>query len=254
MAIKISISNQKGGVGKTTTAIELAAALKAKGYDVLAIDLDQQANLTRYTGLSTKGLGIYDVLKDKEGTLNIKDIIRSADEFDVLTASDSLSSADKEFGAALDIMRLKKALKSINDDYDFIIIDNNPARNVLLNMTYIASDYIIIPAEAEEGSILGIKAIFKDLNDYKKEEWSDAEILGVILTKYERTGMHGYGEEQIKEFLDEEIPDAFLIKVRKSIVASECKSERISMQKGKASSKPAKDYKDVVEEIIKRVV
>ena len=251
MAIVISIANQKGGVGKTTTSIELAACFQEKGYKTLVIDLDQQANLTRYTAANPAANGIYHVLK---GTADIQDAIQHTEEFDVLCASEELSKADKEFGGYRDALTLKKVLKPVNDIYDFILIDNNPARNRLLDMTYIASDYIIIPAEAEEGSIYGIKAIFKDLKAYKDDGFADADILGVILTKVEKTGMHEYGEELIREALKEEHSDAFLMKVRKSIVANEAKSEGASMQAGKRTSNPAADYRSIAAEILKRIV
>lgn len=251
MAIVISIANQKGGVGKTTTSIELAACLKNHGYKILAIDLDQQANLTRYISANPYNKGIIDVLK---GTSSAEDVIQHTDEFDVISASEELSKADKEFSDPLDVLNLKKYLKPISKIYDFIIIDNSPSRNVLLNMTYIAADYFIIPAEAEEGSISGIKSIFKDLKKYKDEDWSNAEVLGILLTKFERTGMHEYMEQCIHDTLNSEKSDAFVFKVRKSIVANECKSEGTSMQKGKKYSNPSIDYRKVTEEIIKRVV
>lgn len=251
MAITIAVANQKGGVGKTTSTIELAACLKEHGYNVLAIDLDQQSNLTRYISANSKGKGIYNVLKEE---ISATDAIQHTDEFDVLSASEELSKADKEFGEAVDVLKLRKVVKSVNDIYDFILIDNNPSRNVLLNMTYIAADYIIIPAEAEEGSIIGIQAVFKDLKTYKDAEWSDAEVLGIILTKYEKTSMHEYGKQKIKEVLENENSDAFLLRVRKSIVANECKSEGSSMQSGKKYSNPAMDYRKIGQEIIQRVI
>lgn len=251
MAIVISIANQKGGVGKTTSSIELGACFQKKGYKVLLIDLDQQANLSRYTSANVSADGIYNVLK---GEADIAEAIQHTNEFDVLSASEELSKADKEFGGYRDALILKKSLRPINDIYDIILIDNNPARNRLLDMTYIASDYIIIPAEAEEGSIYGIRAIFKDLKAFKEDGFSDAEILGVILTKVEKTGMHEYGEEQIKEVLSSEDSDAFVMKVRKSIVANEVKSEGTSMQAGKKLSKPAADYRIIADEILKRIV
>ena len=251
MAIIISIANQKGGVGKTTTAIELASCFSSRDYKTLAIDFDQQSNLTKYTGLKPGIKGIYEVLKGE--VKDIHKVIVKAEEFDVIAASQKLSKADKEFGDALEILKLKKVLKALDDDYDFIIIDSNPSRNVLLNMAYVATDYIIIPAEAEEGSMDGIKSIYNDLKDYKSQDWSSAEVLGVILTRVERTGMHAYAAEEIKEFLQKEDPEAFFMTVRKSIAASEAKSERVSMQSGKTYSNPAMDYRKIADLIIARL-
>ena len=243
----LAVANQKGGVGKTTSAIELAACLTQREYKVLAIDLDQQANLTRYLGADATDNGIYKVLKRE---IKTKDAIVHTDEYDIIPSSGALSKAPKEFGDAKDILLLRAVLRDIEKDYDFVVIDNGPSRDVLLNMSYIASDFLIIPAEAEEGSIAGIQSIFDDLKSYHEIGWSNAEVLGIILTKYEKTGMHEYIQERIREVLTENQSDAKLWLVRKSIVASEAKSEETSMQAGKKNSKPAIDYRNLTDEII----
>ena len=252
MAITIAIANQKGGVGKTTSVIELAACFKRMEYNVLVIDLDQQSNLTDYVGGTKSFKNIFNVLKQE---LPIKEAIQTVSEFDIIPASESLSKASKELGDAKDVLVLRSVLKEINDDYDFIIIDNSPARDVLLNMTYVAADFLIIPTEADEGSINGIRAIFKDLKGYKDIGWSDAEVMGVILTKTERTGMHDYGRDQIKDILENEFhSDAFLAETRKSIVASEAKTEGASMQSIKTHSKPAIDYREIADIILEKIL
>ena len=248
MAIKIAVANQKGGVGKTTSVIELAACFKQMNYSVLVIDLDQQSNLTDYVGGTQSFKNIFNVLK---GEVPIREAIQQTSEFDIIPATESLSKATKELGEAKDVLMLKQVLKEINEDYDFIFIDNSPARDVLLNMTYIAADFFIIPTEADEGSINGIRAIFKDLKQFRDIQWSDAEVMGIILTKTERTGMHDYGRDQIKELLENEYhSNAFYAEIRKSIVASEAKTEGISMQSGKTHSKPAIDYRDIADLIL----
>lgn len=250
MGVVISCCNMKGGCGKTTSTIELAACFKQMGYKVLAADLDQQANLTEYVSADPFGRGIYEALSDD---IPVKDIIQHTDEFDVISGSDKLSKADKTFSDPLDVLKLKKVLKDVSDDYDIILIDNNPARNVLLNMSYIASDYIIIPAEAEEGSIKGIRSVFEDLEKFRQADWADAEILCIILSKFERTGMHKYMLDKISECVKEEGSEAPVFTVRKSIAANECKTEGTSMQVGKHSSKPAEDYRHIADEIIKMI-
>lgn len=252
MAITIAVANQKGGVGKTTSVIELAACFQKMGYSVCVIDLDQQSNLTSYVGGQQTSKNIFSVLK---GEVPIRETIQHAAEFDVIPASESLSKAAKELGEAKDVLMLRQVLKEINEDYDFIFIDNSPARDVLLNMTYIAADYVIIPTEADEGSINGIRAIFKDLKAYRDIQWSNAEVMGILLTKTERTGMHDYGREQIKELLQDEFHSpAFFAEIRKSIVASEAKTEGLSMQSGKTHSKPAIDYRDIADLILEIIL
>lgn len=252
MAIKIAVCNQKGGVGKTTTAIELAACMKNIGFSVLAIDLDQQCNMTDYIGAQRSRDNIFSVLK---GEISIKDSIQHLTEFDMIPASEALSKATKELGEAKDVLMLRKVLTEINDDYDFIFIDNSPARDVLLNMTYVAADYLIIPAVADEGSVTGIKAIYQDLKGYKDIEWSDADILGIILTRVEKTGMKEYTLTQIKDLIENEFHSKiFIEEIRKSVVADEAKAEGTSMQAGKKHSKPAFDYRNVADLILDIVV
>ncbi len=248
MSFRVALANQKGGVGKTTSSIELAACFNQRGYKVLVVDLEQQMDTTKYSGGNYHLPGIYDVLKE---TIVAKDAIQTLPEFDLLSASPELSKADDEFSKPTDVLRLKKVLNPIDDEYDLIFIDTNPGRNRLLNMAYIAADYLLIPTDADDGSVDGIRAVMDDLNEYKDADWSDAEVLGVIYTRVENTGMHHYQEEQIKMLLDEMAPSAFLMKVRKGIAATECKTEGTSMQLGKPRSKPAEDYRQIADLIQK---
>lgn len=250
MAIRIALANQKGGVGKTTSSIELAACFSKEDYRVLVVDLEQQMDTTKYSGGNYFLPGIYEALK---GDVPANEAVQKLDEYDLLSASPALSKADDVFSKPTDVLRLKKVLNEIDDDYDFIFIDTNPGRNRLLNMAYIAADYIIIPTDADDGSVDGIRSVFADLTEYKDAEWSNAEVLGVIFTRVENTGMHRYQEEQIQSVLDEYAPSAFLMKVRKGIAATECKTEGTSMQRGKPNSKPASDYRQIADKILNTV-
>lgn len=250
MAIKLSLANQKGGIGKTTSTIELAACLNNRGYKVLVIDLEQQCDTTKYSGGNRNAEGVYEVLK---GRKQAKECIQQVREFDLLGSSSSLSNADDEFSAPLDVLKLKQVLEPVNDDYDFMIIDTNPGRNKLLNMAYIASDYVIIPTDTDDGSIDGIREVFSDVSKYAEAKWTDAEVMGIIFTRYENTSMHRYQEEEIAKILEENGSNAFFMKVRKGIAASESKTEGTSMQAGKHNSNPAIDYRRIADEIIDRI-
>lgn len=253
--ITISVANQKGGVGKTTTSIELAAALTKAGKKILLIDFDQQSNLTKYVGLTGEKPTIDEVLS---GTGTIEDAIRSAGDYDVITSTESLSSADRRYIGAQDIFLLSDIRDIIGEqyDYDYMIIDNSPARNVLLNMAYIASDYIIIPTECDQGSIDGIMAIDEDIRKFRdgKRSFSKARIMGFILTKYEKTIMHSESFRELEEIRDRLEPEAFIMPVRKSIVVSETKLMHEPLQKSYKDSNPARDYRAVAKEIIRRTV
>lgn len=247
MSVKIALANQKGGIGKTTSSIELAACFRNRGYSVLLVDLEQQCDTTKYSGGNMFKPGSYEAIK---GIKPVKEVVQHVDEYDLLTSSPALSNSDVEFSNPTDVLKLRKALKEVDDDYDFILMDTNPGRNKLLNMAYIASDYVIIPAEADDGSVDGIKSIFRDLKEYSDAKWTDAEVLGVIYCRYENTTQHKFQEEEIHKFLDSIRSDAFVYPVRKCIQATEAKSEGTSMQKGKKNCTAAMDYRYIADKII----
>jgi chromosome partitioning protein len=258
MAITIGMINQKGGCGKTTTSIEFAACFSKMGYKVLLIDMDQQANATEYSGLDDSLAGTYEVLT---GACDINSVLQTPTEendleFDILAGSSKLSSIDEHFAKdATGFLALRKLIKKINDIYDFVILDTNPGRNLLMNMAYVASDYIVIPADADEGAVKGIRNVIVDLNKYKEDGLSDADILGVIITRAEEnTTVHGYEAGQIKEILDVHYPHAFVMSVRKSVAVNEAHIENTSMQKGKHNSTSAIDYRNITNKILEMCV
>lgn len=249
----IAIANQKGGVGKTTTSIELAAAMSEEGKKILLIDFDQQCNMTKYVGLENSQPTINEVL---HGDSAIDDAINKLDLYDVIPASTALSAADRTFTDAADIFLLQDALEIIkeNYDYDYVIIDNSPARNILLNMAYIASDYVLVPTECDSGSLDGILAVNTDLRKFRegRHAFSKARILGFILTKYERTTMHTDSYKELEDMRDVIEPNAFIMSVRKSIVASEAKVLQKSLQECAKYTNPAIDYRKIAKEVIRR--
>ena len=122
----IATLNQKGGVGKTTSTIELGNALALKNKKVLIIDLDQQGNLTKYVNAQTNLPNIYDVLQAKKP---IAEAIQTCGRVDIIASSKELSKADKEFVEHDDIFLLEDVVELIKDKYDFVFIDNGPARS-----------------------------------------------------------------------------------------------------------------------------
>lgn len=247
----IVVANQKGGVGKTTTAIEVAAALSAAKKKVLLVDLDQQGNLSKYVGAFPAVPTIYDALHAKA---TIQDTIQHLDVCDVIASSAELSKADREFVEADDVFLLADLIDFIKDEYDYIIIDNNPSRNVLLTMAYIAGQYVLIPTECDDGSIDGIDAINRDIVKLRdgRIPFSQAQVMGIILTKYERTVMHAVAWEDLQAIADKIGGEPFIMEVRKAIVVSECKKVCQSLQSYSRWSNPAMDYRKIAEEIMRR--
>lgn len=189
----IMICNNKGGVGKTTTTIELSASLARKGKKVLTIDMDPQGNLTKYVGLElNQDVNLRDVLN------NIKDYvdplsngceligktacIPTNENFDVIRSNKLLEKASIEFSNPGDELSLKDYIDTI-DGYDYIFLDCAPAKSQLYNMALLAADYCIIVAESDPGSLDGILEVVKDVILLKRNNTSAPEILGALLTK-----------------------------------------------------------------------
>lgn len=249
--IVLSVANQKGGVGKTTTSIELGVSLAKKNKRVLLLDFDQQANLSKYVGADLESASIYEVL---HGNVPIMNAIQHVAHLDILTASSKLSLADREFIGNDDVFLLADLCDVLkeNDAYDIIIIDNGPTRNVLLTMSYIASDYLLVPTECDDGSLDGILAIDQDLRKLRdgKRSYTKAQILGFILTKNEKTVMHHEANEELIKIAQMINKDAFVLPVRKSIAASEAKTVHQSLQDYEAWSNPAIDYRKIADWIL----
>lgn len=248
----IAICNQKGGVGKTTTAIELAVCLHNKNKKVLLVDFDQQGNLSQYVDIS-KDKNIYGVL---HVDYPLEEAIQSKEFFDVIASSKQLTRADREFIGQDDVYLLSDVFEMISDRYDFVIIDNSPSRNILLNMAYVAADYVIVPTECDAGSISGILAIEEDIKSLRESRnaMSHATIAAIILTKYEKTIMHETAKEELEEIASTEIKgNPFVMIVRKSIRASEAKSMLKSMQEYDKYGNPATDYRKITDKLLKEV-
>ncbi len=260
-AIKIAIANQKGGVGKTTSAIEISTILSDLGKKVLAIDLDQQCNLSTDLGADMSKPSIYDLFIDDEPDLE-NAIQKAGDGFDLICGSESLSKADTEFTDTPDMYLLGDLMEALEDGYDYIIVDNGPARDKLLNMSYLSADYFIMCIDTSEDSIKGVNAIVKDMMKYHKpgkKSLSSAKILGVIMSRYRKTIIGNSIMEIMKETIRDEIDpvlkteaEPFVMTVREAAAADEAKVFRKSIQHYKRYSTPAIDYRFIVDEILER--
>ena len=204
MTKTIMVSNQKGGVGKTTTTLELGAIYARKGKRVLIIDLDGQVNISMYVNAKYDDKNIptiRDVLleikeimnhleaeAEKEDDMQDDIITRSiqttGEGFDIIAGHRNLSNALAEFSDTTDVFLLKELI-SCMEDYDYILIDSAPARSPLLNMGYVAADYCLILTEADKASQDGVKQVVTDIKLLKKSKMSAISILGIVLNKNE---------------------------------------------------------------------
>ena len=205
MTKTIMVSNQKGGVGKTTTTLELGAIYARKGKRVLVIDLDGQVNLSMYVNAKYDGkniptirdvlLEIKEILKhsepekdedtdDGEEDIITKSIQTTSEGFDIIAGHRNLSNALAEFSDITDVFLLKELISCL-EDYDYILIDSAPARSPLLNMGYVAANYCLILTEADKASQDGVRQVVTDIKLLKKSNMSDIVILGILLNKNE---------------------------------------------------------------------
>lgn len=188
MSEVIGIINQKGGVAKTTTAINLAATLNQKGYKVLLVDVDPQANATTGLGIDKTNLdfSIRDVLLEE---CEIQDAIISTDYdgLDVLPSNLGLSKLEKQLaGETAPEYILRRYLETVYEDYDMIIIDSPPTLGRLAYNVLVASDSVIIPVQTEYYAMEGVVDLLDAIKEVEEKLYSETNIKGVLLTMHDK--------------------------------------------------------------------
>ena len=202
-----SIINQKGGVGKTTTTINLGTAMAACGANVLLIDMDPQGNLTTGMGLKKdeRTKGVYDVLMNG---LNAKNVLKKTEikNLDLMPSSDELLGIDIQLSNDNDrIMRLKNALKDINF-YDYILIDCPPSLSLLTINALVASNGALVPLQAEFYALEGLSQILKTIDDIKNSVNHSLNLEGVIITMFDgRNNLSNQVEEDVRSYLGADV-------------------------------------------------
>ena len=172
-----TVTNQKGGAGKTTTTASVWAGMNIGDSKALAIDLDPQRNLTFIAGASSNGLTILDVIK---GTANAAEAVQHTEQGDIIAASEWLAGADMVIRSP---DKLRNALESVWNEYEYIIIDTAPALGTLTVNALTACDRVIIPAQADVLSAQGISALYDVIRDVKNHSNSALTIAGILLTR-----------------------------------------------------------------------
>jgi chromosome partitioning protein len=196
----LGVINQKGGVGKTTTAINLAAALAMLNRRVLLVDLDPQANASSGIGITEPEITVYDVLIGKASARQ-STVDSNVPNLKVLPASSDLVGAAVELDATADNMKLlSKALLAIRPNYDFIIVDSPPSVGALTLNSLAAADMLIIPLQAEYYALEGIAKMTDTVQRVKGSLNPDLNILGILITMYDnRTKLSKEVEDNVRK-------------------------------------------------------
>lgn len=249
MAQVISVTNQKGGVGKTTTSINLSAALVLHKKRILLLDMDPQGNASVGLGVDTKDLDntIYDVLLN-EATAR-EAIVSTESGVDVMTATGDLAGAQvellNEIGREL---RLKKALLAVQDDYDYIFIDCPPALNVLTVNALVASDSVMIPMQCEYFALEGLSALISTIRAIRETLNPKLKIEGLLRTMFDkRNGLSGEVSKQLQNHFGDKVYDTV---IPRNVRLAEAPSYGESAITYAPTSKGAKSYMSLAQEVL----
>jgi chromosome partitioning protein len=243
----IAFANQKGGVAKTTTTLNLAAAFAEEGHRVLCIDMDPQGNLTMSQGIDpdTLEVSMYDVLVHD---VSIREAIRRR-EVDVACASIDLAGAEIAMSTKIGRERsLDKALRTIHEDYDFVCIDTPPSLGLLTINALTAADKVIVPVQCEYLSMRGLIQLQNTLSMIRENLNPNVDIAGILPTMVDSRTLHA---KEAIEILEENFGDrVFGARIRKTIRFAEAPVKGMSVLKYDPTGTAADSYRQLAKEVL----
>ena len=254
MAEVITIANRKGGVGKTTTTLNLAYSLKELGKKVLVIDLDPQANLTRCFDVENteniKNIGHLLITEMEEESYLVEDYTKSYDEIDIIPSSIYLSAVETQMRVETGSERiLFEIVNQIKEYYEYVLIDTSPSLNILTINALCASDSVLITADTQLFAIVGISELLKTIQKIKKRVNASLTIKGILLTMCDnRTNLSKLLTQQVEEMYQGKIA-VFQTKIPKTVKVGEAIYSGQSIKKYVKGSSVDIAYDNLAKEI-----
>ena len=243
----IVFANQKGGVAKTTTTLNLAVAFAERGHRVLCVDMDPQGNLTMSQGIDPDTLqrSMYDVLVHD---LSIREVIRKR-EIDVACASIDLAGAEIAMSTKIGRERsLHKALRTVDEDYDFVCIDTPPSLGLLTINALTAADKVIVPVQCEYLSMRGLLQLQNTLEMIRENLNPHVDILGILPTMVDTRTLHA---KEAIEILEENFGNqVFGARIRKTVRFAEAPVKGMSVLKYEPNGVAADAYRQLAKEVL----
>ncbi|HIU33448.1 MAG TPA: ParA family protein [Candidatus Pullichristensenella excrementigallinarum] len=250
MAKIIAVTNQKGGVGKTTTSVNLSGCVAEAGRKVLLIDIDPQGNATSGLGVTGEGPTVYEVLL---GDGKVEDAVRNTgfDDLDLIPAGIELAGAEIELvGVEKRENLLKDALETLRDRYDYIFIDCPPSLGLLTLNALTAADSVLVPIQCEYYALEGVGQLMNTIKLVRRKLNPDLEVEGIVLTMFDaRTNLGAQVVEEVRAHFSKE---AFETMIPRNVRLSEAPSYGIPIHRYDARCPGAQAYRALAKELIGR--
>ena len=249
MAEIIAFTNQKGGVGKTSLAMNFGIRLRRIGAAVLFVDMDPQCNLTYITGVDSPACTIYDVLTEQK---KASEAIIHAEECDIIAASPELSTLSLTLAGGEKIYTLRNALEEVVREYDFIIIDSPPTLGVLTMNILAAANSAVIPALADVFSLQGVAQLYTSIETVRAHCNPNLQIMGIVISRYsDRLLLNRELKEMLKNTAEQMHTRVFETAIRESVAVRESQAMRKSIFAYASHSKQKADYDNFVLEYLR---